>query len=216
MKRSKREALVEGLETMDSLVDELDLGGEVRQRATEIYRDAIEEGTILPGQGVERIVAACVLLATRESPSVTEADDIEPLVAGHIDDSALLRTSKKLRNKLDLGFLLADPHKYVDEIADGLDASDDDRDRVHTLTSRLIENGGTSGKKAAAVAGSLFYLVGVLSPVNGSNGKYTQTEIAEMADVSEVTIRNSYRDFGRALDSDPQCDLSITGGRLES
>lgn len=209
MNRSERESLLDGLTEIDRYVDELDLDSSVQQRATELYRKALSTEDLITGRGVNQIVAGSILLAARESNDVREADEVAEQAPDHIQAKTIHRCTLAMRKELDLGFMLADPHKYVDQIQEKLDASDEMTDTTHDIVDFVMNDGVGSGKKAAAVAACSFYLLGVFDKANGSHGKYTQSEVANAAGVTEVTIRNSYRDFAKALANGDSDDIAI-------
>lgn len=209
MKRSEREALLDGLTEIDRLVDELDLNSTVQQRATELYRKAVSTDDLFTGRGVDVIVAGCVVLASRESNDMREAREVAEYTSDRIRPKTIHSCTKAMRKELDIGFVLADPHKYVEKIQDELDASDEFTEKAHDIVDLVMEDGVGSGKKAAAVAACAFYLLGVLDNENGAHGRYTQQEVSRAAGVTQVTIRNSYRDFGRVVADDPDSNIDI-------
>lgn len=201
MERSTREALRDGLTHLDHLCEQLDLGDDVRSRASELYQDVVqnEEADFLFGRGVKMAVCACLLFATRESDDIRRAEDIAPHTADHIEAKTILRTSKAMRSQLDFEFTLADPHKYVDNIVEEIGAVDEDADLAHDIVDVCLEDGIASGKQANAIAAASLYLAGNIA---GGNGQYTQHEIANAADCSEVTIRNRYKEFAKVADKE--------------
>lgn len=196
MDRSDRDSLVNGLTELDTFITTLDLDSAVQSRATEIYRKAAQEGSILSGRGIQMVTAGCIILAARESNTILDIKDVVDITDDHIQKKTIHRTTKDLRNKLDLGFVLEDPHNYIDPIGDDLNASPHDRKLVETIIDIVLEDGIASGKKAQSIAGSAYYLVAIFS---SGDGEFTQNDVARAADVTEVTIRNTYRDFGEVV-----------------
>jgi transcription initiation factor TFIIB len=194
VKRSSREALVNGLTELDEFVTGLDLDSTVQARATEIYRNAVQTDELLDGRGVEMIAAGCVVLAVRESNAIVDTQDVVDLASDHIEEKTIHGVTKAMRKELDLGFLLEDPHKFLEPIGDELDASPHDRELAETIVDIALEDGIASGKKAQTIAGSAYYVVSVL-PLG--DGGFTQRNVADAADITEVTIRNTYRDFAK-------------------
>lgn len=190
--RSSRESLVKGLNAIDTLVSELGLNSTVQSRTTELYRKAAQTEDILAGRGIEQIAAGCLILAVRESSSIVDTQDVVDLTNEHTKEKTLHRITKDLRNELDIGFALEDPHKYIDPIANDLNATDHDRELAETIVDITLEDGIASGKKAQTIAGTAYYVVSVLGEGDGS---FTQNEVSKAADITEVTIRNTYRDF---------------------
>jgi transcription initiation factor TFIIIB Brf1 subunit/transcription initiation factor TFIIB len=209
MQRHKRESLVNGLTVLDDLARSLDLGPTVEGRATELYRKSIAHGDILHGRGVKTSIAAAVVLASRESNDPREAREVAGHTADYISAKNIHRTTKLMRRELDLGLMLADPHIYVDQLADDLDSSADYRALTHEIVEYVLADGIASGRKAAAVAASSFYLVGKLDDQNGKHGRYTQREIANSTSVTTVTIRNSYPEFASVIAADPEDQFNV-------
>lgn len=84
----------------------------------------------------------------------------------------------------------ADPRIFVPSIVSNLGLSQ----RVHVLSSKIIENlkkyGLTEGKDPAGIAAAVVYIASIVL-----DEKKTQKEVAKAANVTEVTIRNRYRDI---------------------
>lgn len=183
---------MKGLTDIDTFVDELGLDSSVQNRATEIYRNAAQEGTILSGRGVQMVTAGCIVLAARQSDTILDVADLVAVTDNHIQEKTIHGTTKDIRNKLDLGFILENPYKYIEPIGDTLDASKHDRELVTTIIDIVMDDGIASGRKASAIAGSAYYVVSALPQ---GDGEFTQSAVANAANITTVTIRNSYRDF---------------------
>lgn len=196
MQRSEREALIEGLTEIDYLVNTLNLSSATKQRSTEIYRKAATADNILVGRGIDKIASGCVLLATRDTTDVITAEDVENASKNpDLTATILHRITKDLRNELDLGFMLADPHKYVEKLHEELNLHDDLAALTHESVDLVTENGLTSGKKAGTIAGATFYALTRLVKDNNNFHTYTQADVCEVVEVTEVSIRNSYREY---------------------
>jgi transcription initiation factor TFIIIB Brf1 subunit/transcription initiation factor TFIIB len=209
METSKRETLFNGLAILDDFVQSLGLGPSVESRATELYRESIAHGDILQGRGVKTTIAAAVVLASRESNDPREAREVAAQADDYISAKRIHRATKLMRRELELGLMLADPHAYVDQLADELDSPADYRALTHEIVEYVLADGVASGRKAAAVAASSFYIVGRLDNQNGKHGRYTQREIAKSANVTSVTIRNSYPEFASVLAADPDDQFNV-------
>jgi len=197
MERHTREALRDGLTDIDNLISALDLSSSVRTSATEIYRKGAQaDADILQGRGVTPVAATAVLLASRQEEEVRSAEEIAAELPDQIHGKTIHRTSKDIRSSLDLGFVLLNPHSVLNNLVEKLDVDDEDATAASNAIDVVLEDGVASGRKAAVIAGSCLYVIGRL---NKGQGKYTQSEIANAADTSEVSIRNSYREFGEVV-----------------
>ena len=66
--------------------------------------------------------------------------------------------------------------------------------RAEEVVRRATEEGITSGKGPTGVAAAAIYIA-----ANMENQPRTQKEIADVAGVTEVTIRNRYKEISAAL-----------------
>jgi len=199
MDQRTREALIEGIDTIDKIVEEHELPDNTQAEAMKTYRKTVESDTeLFSGRGYELIAAACVLLATRQTSTVCSAEDIEPLMSDHITTKRLYRALRDLRDALDIGVVLADPHAHVDDIQEELGATDEFISVVHDAVDVVLAHGVCSGHKAAAVAATTAYTVTRFHP-ESLQVAYTQKQVAAAGDVSAVTIRNHYRDYAQVL-----------------
>jgi transcription initiation factor TFIIB len=83
-----------------------------------------------------------------------------------------------------------DPRAFLPTIISNLKASQ----KVYMLSSKIIEvlkkNGLTEGKDPAGIAAAVVYIAATVL-----DEKKTQKEVARAANVTEVTVRNRYRDI---------------------
>jgi transcription initiation factor TFIIB len=64
-----------------------------------------------------------------------------------------------------------------------------------SIISRAKEEGITAGKDPGGVAAAALYIAGIVT-----DDRYTQREIADAASVTEVTVRNRYKEMVRKLE----------------
>lgn len=175
--------------------------GEITEKTLELYRKAVKEGeNILHGHGVKRVIAASVLLASRIYSSPRSAKEI---AQRDPDDNSLtardiLTTSKKIRDELSLGTVVADFTDTAERILTKLNAGKPFRQETQELLSTVSSEQVVVGLKPTTVAASAIYVVSRLlrnEDIRGDGRRqkaYTQKEIARVAQVSTVSIRNSY------------------------
>jgi transcription initiation factor TFIIIB Brf1 subunit/transcription initiation factor TFIIB len=205
MDRHEREALQKSLSIIDTIVNELDLEAQIQTRATELFRKTMDSDEFdTTGRSYKTIVAACITIAIRESGATISTEDVASVIDKN--EKAIHRTRKKITESTDIDLIIANPHDYVDDIGNQLDASSEYIEAVHEFVDIVIDNGAASGRKASVIAGSCFYLRGCL---HGGNGSYTQQNISDAADCTTVSIRNSYREFARTLDGKHELTQSL-------
>ena len=102
------------------------------------------------------------------------------------------REYRLLVNELDIKIPLIDPMKYIAKVANKSNLSEKTKRKaiyiMHAITTKNI----IPGKNPMSFAGSVLYLA---SRYTGENK--TQVDIACAAGLTEVTIRNRYRDLKR-------------------
>lgn len=193
MSKQSHRSVVDGLSYMDEYVTELSIDEKTHDSSVELYRKVATEGTILRGRSTEMVAAACVVYSSRSTSAVVDVEKIVTLCGSSVDQRDVFQTIRQMQSRLDLDLALESADKYVEPISDELDATEHDRELARAVIEILSEQGESSGKKAAAVAGSVFYFISRLAE---GDGEFTQKQVAEAANISTVTIRNHYRDFG--------------------
>lgn len=208
MDKATRDALIDGLNHIDKYTDTLNLTESTKTKATKLFRELAQSDTdIFVGTGFETVAAACVVLAARQTTDLCDSDDLGKITSDTVKSQSILRAVNDVRDELDLGFVLADPHKYVTQLQDELSMGEGFTESVHDAVDVVIEDGVASGHKAAAVAACCVYAMSQY--YNDNTERYTQKQISNTVDISTVTIRSHYRDYAKALANSPQSELTI-------
>lgn len=211
MGQTNPDLMKNGLVEVNRLAIRLGLDEETRDRAADYYRDVVaSDADELYGHGVTTVTAACMLLASRNTSDPRTAVEIAEHTPDHIEAKTILRAMKPIRSDLDLGLLIADPHEYVDRIADNVDASPDDRAFAHDVVAAVGDEGLTSGRQANVVAGAALYIAGW---IDDGETRYNQEHIAAAANVSTLAIRHNYKDFVPIVEDSDRVDSDGSRGR---
>ena len=96
--------------------------------------------------------------------------------------------------ELDLEVPLTDPAQYVSKFATELKLSGEIQEESVKLIKKALKKGLISGRGPTGVAAAALYIA---SAMHGE--KKTQKEVADVAGVTEVTIRNRYRELKKEL-----------------
>jgi transcription initiation factor TFIIB len=102
----------------------------------------------------------------------------------------LTRTYRYIIRELELEVKPADPEHYIPRFASDLGLSEEAERRARDLLDHGREEGLISGKSPVGLAAAAIYAASLLT-----NQKLTQNEVGNVADVSEVTIRNRYHEL---------------------
>lgn len=174
------------MDEADKLAEKLDLSRDVRALGTEYYREVRALGK-LPGRGVEEVMSAALYLACKKKNLPRNPDDL----AKHskYERKQILRTSKYLEQVLDITIEPTEPTKYVSRLADELDLSKETEMKAMEILDIVVDDGVHAGKSPTAVAAGTVYAATTLT-----GEKVTQAEVANITNVSHVTIRNHYKE----------------------
>jgi transcription initiation factor TFIIB len=190
---SKERNLKQALGEIDRMASALGLPENVRETASVIYRRALEED-LLPGRSIEGVATACVYAAARQAGVPRSLDEISEV--SRVEKNEVARTYRYVVRELGLEVQPADPESYVPRFASGLGLSDEAEHRARKLLQNAKEKGVHSGKSPVGLAAAAVYAAALLT-----NEKTTQAAVSEVADISEVTIRNRYHELLEAEES---------------
>jgi transcription initiation factor TFIIB len=183
--RNLRQAFSE----LDRLKDKLGLPDSVIEKTAYIYRKVQERG-LVRGRTISSVLAAAAYIACREMGMSRTLDDIADL--NNIKHKELARTFRLLVLELDLKVPMIDPMKCVVKVANKAKLSEKTKRQAMNIMHDIIKSGASAGKDPMGLAGSVIYM----SSLN-TGETITQMDIADAAGVTEVTIRNRYKDIKR-------------------
>jgi transcription initiation factor TFIIB len=186
--------LKRALNEADRLSDELDLPRSVRTIATSLYRRARKKD-LLPGHGVEQVVAASLYIGCKQEGVPRSPDDFAE--HSEYDRKYILRTAKYFEKELDLNLEPFEPKPYIERFAKEAGLGEVTIKEAKDIVDYCIENGVHSGCSPSGVAAAAVYLAG-----RTTNNKVTQKKVAGIAEVTEVTIRSRYQEQLEALPED--------------
>ncbi|WP_255196298.1 transcription initiation factor IIB [Halorarius litoreus] len=189
---SKERNLKQALGEIDRMASALGLPENVRETASVIYRRALDEN-LLPGRSIEGVATASLYAAARQAGTPRSLDEITSV--SRVDKDEIARTYRYVVRELNLEIQPADPESYVPRFASDLDLSDEAERRARQLLKSAKEKGIHSGKSPVGLAAAAVYAASLLT-----NEKVTQSEVSEVANISEVTIRNRYHELLEADD----------------
>jgi transcription initiation factor TFIIB len=184
---SKERNLKQALGEIDRMASALGLPENVRETASVIYRRALDED-LLPGRSIEGVATAALYAAARQAGTPRSLDEISAV--SRVEKDEIARTYRYVVRELSLEIQPADPESYVPRFASDLGLSDEAERRARDLLKTAKEQGVHSGKSPVGLAAAAVYAASLLT-----NEKVTQSEVSEVANISEVTIRNRYHEL---------------------
>ncbi len=182
------------LSELDRLASNLSLPKHVEEEAARLYREAVRKG-LIRGRSIEAVIAACVYAACRLLKVPRTLDEIADV--SRVDKKEIGRSFRFIARHLNLTpkKLFVKPTDYVNKFADELGLSEKVRRRAIEILEEAYQRGGlTSGKSPAGLVAAALYIASLIE-----GEKRTQREVAEVARVTEVTVRNRYKELVEKL-----------------
>ncbi|MES3516978.1 MAG: transcription initiation factor IIB [Natronomonas sp.] len=189
---SKERNLKQALGEIDRMASALGLPENIRETASVIYRRALSED-LLPGRSIEGVSTASLYAAARQAGTPRSLDEVTAV--SRVEKSEIARTYRYVVRELNLEIEPADPESYVPRFVSDLDLPDEVERRARELLQNAKQQGIHSGKSPVGLAAASVYAASLLT-----NEKVTQSEVSEVASISEVTIRNRYHELLEAED----------------
>jgi transcription initiation factor TFIIB len=172
---------------LDTLKDKLGLPDAVFEKAAYIYRKAQQRG-LVRGRTISSVLSAAVYIACREMGISKTLKDI--VAVSNIRLKQISKTYRKLLVELDYKVPVSDPMKCISRVANNTNLSERTKHQALYLMNEVAEKGISVGKDPMGLAATVLY---VSSLKTGE--KITKTEIAKSAGVTEVTLRNRFKDL---------------------
>jgi transcription initiation factor TFIIB len=186
-RNSKERNLKQALGEIDRMASALGLPDNVRETASVIYRRALDED-LLPGRSIEGVATASLYAAARQANTPRSLDEVANV--SRVEKDEIARTYRYVIRELGLEVQPADPEQYVPRFASELGLPEETTRRARELLESAKDAGIHSGKSPVGLAAAAVYAASLLT-----NEKVTQSAVSEVANISEVTIRNRYHEL---------------------
>jgi len=176
------------------VTDRLHTSRAVKEQAAFIYRRALKEG-VIRGRSIAAVMAASLYVAyrvTRTPITLSEIASNSP-----IDKKEIARCYRLLLRELNLRVPIQKAQFSVSKVASKVELGEETQRKAVEILGEADRLKITVGKDPMGLAASALYLACVM---NGESR--TQKVIAEAAGVTEVTIRNRYKEMKRFLNLD--------------
>ncbi|MFC7204072.1 transcription initiation factor IIB family protein [Haloferax namakaokahaiae] len=193
---SKERNLKQALGEIDRMASALGLPDNVRETASVIYRRALDDD-LLPGRSIEGVATSALYASARMAGTPRSLDEITNV--SRVEKDEIARTYRYVVRELKLEIKPADPVQYVPRFASELDLSEESERRARQLLENAKKQSIHSGKSPVGLAAAAVYAAGLLT-----NEKVTQNEVSDVANISEVTIRNRYHEL---LEAEEQFEM---------
>jgi transcription initiation factor TFIIB len=177
---------------LERVKDKLGLSEPVIEKTAYIYRKAQERG-LVRGRTITSVLSAAIYIACREMGIARTLNDIASLT--NLRRKELARTFRLLILELDLMVPVVDPMKCIAKVANKTKLSERTKRQAMDIMTSVTKRGISAGKDPMGLAGTVLYMSS-----KNSGETITQMDIANAAGVTEVTIRNRFRDLKSKID----------------
>ncbi len=182
------------LSELDRIASRMGLPRSVRESAAVIYRKAVDKN-LIRGRSIEGVAAASLYAACRDCGVPRTLDEIAEV--SRISRKEVGRTYRFLARELKLKLMPTSPMDYVSRFCNELKLSSNTQSLVVDILKKADEAELTSGRGPTGVVAAAIYIASLMN-----NERRTQREVAEVAGVTEVTIRNRYKELAEKLEID--------------
>ncbi|MBC7219667.1 MAG: transcription initiation factor IIB [Hadesarchaea archaeon] len=182
------------LSEIDRMSSHLNLPRNVREAAALIYRKAVEE-RLIRGRSIEGVAAAALYAACRESKVPRTLDEIAEV--SRVSKKEIGRSYRFIARELLIHLRPTSPIDYIPRFGSDLGLSGAVQSKAIELLKEAQKKGLTSGRGPTGVAAAAIYIASVLM-----GERRTQRDVADVARVTEVTVRNRYKELCEKLGLD--------------
>ena len=179
------------LSEISKIANNLNLPKNILETASVIYRKAVKEH-LIRGRSIQGVTAAAIYVACRQCGLARTLDEIAE--ASGIDKKEVGRSYRFLVRELDYSIPPVKPSQYVSKFSNQLTMQGKAEEIAHNILLIARKLRLTSGRGPTGIAAAASYIASVLM-----GERKTQREIAEIAQVTEVTIRNRYKELVERL-----------------
>jgi transcription initiation factor TFIIB len=183
----------------------LNLPTVVRDEAARIYNFVLQRG-LVRGRSMESVIAACIYSACRSYDIPRTLDEISN--ASDVERKEIGRTYRFIIRKLGIKVTPSSPKDYISRFGSILHLSPRTQNDALKILKKAEISELTSGRGPAGIAAAALYVAALLN-----NEKKTQREVADVAGITEVTIRNRYKELLEKLNLEDKIKIKEAESR---
>jgi transcription initiation factor TFIIB len=170
----------------------LNLPSVVRDEASRVYNHVLQRG-LVRGRSMESVIAACIYAACRSYNIPRTLDEIAD--ASDVERKEIGRTYRFIIRKMQIKVTPSSPKDYISRFSSTLHLSPKTQNDALKILKKADTSELTSGRGPAGIAAAALYVAALMN-----DEKKTQREVADVAGITEVTIRNRYKELIDKLD----------------
>jgi transcription initiation factor TFIIB len=183
--------LAQAMTELDRLSDKLSIPNAVKEKAALIYRKALDKG-LVRGRSTAGIAAASLYAACRRTRT--------PRILREVSEKALVsrrevsRDYRLIITELGLRMPVSKPSMYLTKVAERANLSGEVQLYALEVLQQARREHITAGKDPIGLAAAALYIGSIKA-----GDKITQKDIADAAGITEVTIRNRYKNLSKLM-----------------
>ncbi len=186
----------------------LNLPSVVRDEASRVYNFVLQRG-LVRGRSMESVIAACIYAACRSYNIPRTLDEIA--AASDVERKEIGRTYRFIVRKLKIKITPSSPKDYISRFSSILHLSPKTQNEALKILKRADISELTSGRGPAGIAAAALYVAALMN-----DEKKTQREVADVAGITEVTIRNRYKELIDRLGLEDKLKAKVASAEREA
>ena len=194
---SKERNLAQAMAELDRLCDQLQIPQFIKESAAVIYRKALERN-LIRGRSIAAFAAGALYAACRIGNVPRNLREVVEACVGWREDrvcsKGVMRCYRLIVKELGLNMPVPDAVSRVSKIAETLGISGEIQGRAVQMLRLAREKRESFGKEPVGLAAAALYIA-----CQAAGEDVTQKQIADVAGVTEVTVRNRCKSLMRCL-----------------
>jgi transcription initiation factor TFIIB len=182
------------LKELKRIKSQLELPEDVAEMGAMIYRKALKKN-LIRGRSIDGMISASLYLACRRKKLPQTLKDIASV--SNISTKDLGRCIRIILQKLDLKVFPSDYSALVHRLGISLRVTMKARRQAVVILNIARSRGATVGKNPMSLAAAALYISTIQT-----GERRTQQEIANVAKITPVTIRNRFKELIKILDDE--------------
>ena len=189
---STQRNLTQALSELTRIADELNLPQNTRETAAMIYRKAVTQG-LIRGRTIQSVVASAIYMSCRQCQVIRSLEDVAK--AATISRKEAARNYRHLYKQLQPEVPQVDKDNLITKYVNQLRISGQTERLCRKVMDQAAEQRLTIGRAPEGITAAALYIA---CKINQEDR--TQGEIAKAAQITEVTIRNRYKELLKKID----------------
>ncbi len=185
----------------------LNLPSVVRDEASRVYNFVLQRG-LVRGRSMESVISACIYAACRSYNIPRTLDEIAG--ASDVERKEIGRTYRFIVRKLGIKVTPSMPKDYLSRFSSILHLSPKTQNEAIKILEKADISELTSGRGPAGIAAAALYVAALMN-----DEKKTQREVADVAGITEVTIRNRYKELIERLKIEDKLKLKLASAGVD-